>query len=82
MRSMIATSGAVARTVTEFCVLLATNDGTIGEPCTRPMMLSSCTISCASECDRKKVRMTCSSYFARFWTLSGMTRIVRSLSTL
>ena len=52
MRSMIATSGAVARTVTEFWFLLATNAGTMGEPCTRPITLSSCTISWESAWDR------------------------------
>ncbi len=51
-RSMIATSGAEARTVIEFCVLFAKNAGTSGTPGTRITAFSSCTTSCASACER------------------------------
>ncbi len=81
-RSTICTTGPVARTVIVLAVLFGTICGCTAWPATRTKPVSSCDSSVASECEMKKVRMTCSSYCTRFAVLSVATMMVRSFSTL
>ena len=76
IRSMTSATDVVARIVMVLAVLFAMIVGVTGICGTRMTVLMVCATSVASACDRKKVRMTCSSYFARFWGVSGMIRMV------
>jgi hypothetical protein len=80
--SMIATTLAVPRTVMVFAVLFAASTGCTAIAGMRITWFSVCTSSVASACEMKNVRMTCSSYAARFCALSGITMIVRWFTTL
>ena len=82
IRSMIAATGAVARTVMVLAVLLIATIGCTAICGTRMIELMSCDSSCTSACEMKNVRITCSSYCARFCGVSCTMMIVRSLSTL
>jgi hypothetical protein len=81
-RSMIAAMLALARTVMVLFVLFATICGATASAGIRMMPFRIWASSVASEWETKKVRMTCSSYSARFCALSGITMIVRSLMIL
>ena len=82
IRSMIATMLVVARTVIVLLVLFATICGATASAGMRMTPLRICASSVASVWDTKNVRMTCSSYNARFWALSGITMMVRSFRIL
>jgi hypothetical protein len=71
--SMIDATLAVARTVIVLAVLFGAIIGCTAIDGTRMMVLISCASSVASACEMKKVRITCSSYCARFGGVSGMT---------
>jgi hypothetical protein len=82
MRSMMETMVALARTVMVLFVLLATICGATASAGMRMTPFRIWASSVASEWETKNVRMTCSSYSARFCALSGITMMVRSLITL
>ena len=82
IRSMMAITFVVARTVSVFDVLLATTIGCTWPPPTRMTVLMVWASSVASACEMGNVRMACSSYCPRFCTLSGTTRMLRALTTL
>ena len=80
--SMIDTTLAVPRTVIVLAVLFAASTGCTAMAGIRITWFNVCTSSVASACEMKNVRMTCSSYAARFCALSGITMMVRWLMIL
>ena len=60
-------------------VLFGEIDGATWPPPTRMTVFSVWASSVASACEMKNVRMTCSSYCARFCTLSGTTMMLRGV---